>query len=304
MDPFDRVFSPIVVFKDGGGEGGGEGGGQGGGSGSGGGGAGGGSGSGGEGGSGDGRKNTGNEDHQKHFNDGFNLGFGKGAEKKEKEAQEKINAIYRDLGLDPDQENLEDQLKAVKAALKKAKEGDGGGKGKDDALVEQLRGELKKVNTALEETKTSHETEIRKILIDQQVLNLAGAAGLAKGVSPQAAAVLFKQDYVLDLDKDRKVTVTQPNGAPIVDPKTGETKTLDGVFKDWIGQNSYLLAAANRGGSGGAGPGDGGGGGGSGGGQQGADGVMHLTVEEAEKLPMDQYEKLTQEGKLKIKQPE
>lgn len=286
----DRVFSPVVVFKDGDGAGGGQGGA-------------GGSGGGGEGGAGDGQGKkagdggSGGQGGQEQFDRAFNLGFGKGAEKTERQWQERHNALLESLGIDLEKGDVDEQVKVLRETIKTAKEvadgkgGQGDGKGSQDAaLLEQVRGELKKANNTIEELKKNHETEIRQILIDQSLLNLAGAAGLAKSVTPNAAAILFKQDYVLDLDKDRKVTVTQKNGAPIVDPSTGEPKTLEGVFRDWIGQNSFLVSATNRGGGGSEQPKDQGGVGGGGG---------QYTAEQVATMSMADYEKARKEGKIK-----
>jgi len=286
FDPF-RVFSPLVVFKEGGGESGGAGGGAGTGEG------------GGEGGAGDGQgKGTGSGDqgHQQHFDRGFSLGFGKGAEKAEKEAQARTKKILQALGIDPEGD-VDAQLAEVGETLKKARDGGkGGGKAdpKTEEMLKQVRTELQTANKTIEELKAGHAQELQKILIDQNLLNLAGAAPLAKSVAPRKVVLLFKDDFQLGLDENRNVTVTQPNGAPIIDPATGEPKTLEGVFKDWIGGQSHLLDKTNTGGSGGEGRQDGKGGAGAAGGEGGK-----YTPEQIAKMSMADYEKARTEGKIK-----
>ena len=298
FDP-ERVFSPVVVFKDAGegtGESGREGGGDGGG---GGGGAGTGEG-GGEGGAGGGQdKETGSGDkaHQQHFDRGFNLGFCKGAEKAEKETQARTNKILQALGIDPEGD-LDTQLAETGELLKQAREGGGKGDGKPDPkteeMLKQVRTELQTANKSIEKLKSNHAKELEKILVDQTLLNLAGGAPLAKSVVPRKVVLLFKDDFELGLDKDRNVVVTQPNGAPIIDSSTGEPKSLEGVFKDWIGGQSHLLDKTNTGGSGGAPPGDGGGAGSG----AATGGKGSYTPEQIAKMPMTEYEKLRSEGKI------
>ena len=274
----DRVFSPVVVFKDGQGDAGGQG-------------AAGGAGSGGEGGAGDDQsKKTGkadDKDGQQHFDKGFNLGFGKGAEKAERDAKARESALLQTFGIDPGGD-VQAQVTAIQEKLKgktdKSKDQDK--EKQNEIILQQVRSELQKANNTIQELKQQHEVELRTVLIDQALLTLAGGTGLAKNVSPQAAIILFKQDYRLDLDKDRKVTVTQPNGAPVID-QNGNPKPLEAVFKDWIGQNSFLIAASNKGGSDGQPPKD-----------QGAGAGGKYSTEQVAKMSMADYEKARKEGKI------
>ena len=276
----DRVFSPVVVFKDGQGEAGGQG-------------AAGGAGSGGEGGAGDDQsKKTGkadDKDGQQHFDRGFNLGFGKGAEKAERDAKARESALFQSFGIDS-AGDVQTQIAAIQERLKgkddKRNEQEKDKEKQNEIILQQVRSELQKANTTIQELKKQHEAELRTVLIDQALLTLAGGTGLAKNVSPQSAVLLFKQDYRLDLDKDRKVTVTQPNGVPVID-QNGNPKTFEAVFKDWIGQNSFLLAASNKGGSDGQPPND-----------QGGSAGGKYSPEQVAKMSMAEYEQARREGKI------
>lgn len=292
----DRVFSPNVVFFTDGEGGGGAGGGAGSG------GAGSGAGEGG-GGSGDGQGNkTGGEGKEKktsqqHFDSGFNLGFAKGAEKLEKETAARINTILKSLGMDPEAD-LEEQLTATSKLLKDAKDAaKDGGKGKVDPKIEEtlklVQGELKAANETIKTLKTAHETELSSILIDQTLMSYAAGAGLAKSVEPKKVVLLFKDDHKLSLDKDRNVTVTQLNDAPIINPENGEPKDLKMVFTDWLGSQTYLVAKTDSGGSGGQRPGEG-----AGSGAGGESRAGKLTAEQASKLSQAEYEKARKEGRI------
>jgi len=293
MLSIDRTIHPLAVsfFQAGEGEGGsGSSGTGGGGAGEGQGGEGGGKGAGGD--DDEAKKRAAAQLHDRTFNKGYKLG----AEKAETEAQTKQNQLLQALGIDTDQD-VEAQLTGTKELLKAAREGKAG-KGDEDKMAEVLKGvqvELKSANKTIEEMKTTHASELEHILINQTLMNLAGGAGLAKSVQPAKVVLWFKDDFKLGLDGERAVTVNQQNGAPIIDSQTGEPKTLNAVFQDWIGGQTALLAGAGTGGSGGLPPG---GDGGAGGGQPPAGREGKYTPEQVAKMSMPEYEQARKDKKI------
>ncbi|HFE67578.1 MAG TPA: hypothetical protein ENJ93_09980 [Chloroflexi bacterium] len=177
--------------------------------------------------------------------DKFNEGYAKGRQKGKTEGLTEIANKFGALGLEIDPENLDASIRSAQQKLNDLKSG----KNKTDDLAQ----ELQKKQEAFDKLKTEYDQFKRGALIDGQIKSLAQKTG---AMDAEEVALIFKNQFTVDLDEQNNIVVKNAQGNQIFNEK-GDPRPLDDVFENLFVKNKpHLFKAEDPGGSGG-GSGDG-----------------------------------------------